>query len=790
MDACFIKNPEFMAGEFTLNEPAPIFRKKFSVCALPICAAMKVCALGIGKVYLNGKPVTDSLFSPPYTNYEKTVMYDEYDVTDLLRVGENTIAVALGNGFYNESLNSPWVFNVAPWRDDPKLCLELNMQYKDNNLVIKSDTSWKTSRERSPYVFNQFRMGEIYDARLDTDWMNEDFDDESWGSAIEAEAPRGDLIKNTAPLITVDRIYSAKNLFVNNNGKYVFDFGNNISGFVKLNLNQPAGTRLRIIYAEQLDPNGERKDNHLSGYYKDCETQFSEVIAGNEAFTWSPDFSYYGFRYVIISGMVQAPTIRDAEAYFIHSDVEVRGHFRCSDETLNKIYEMARMATLSNLFNMPTDCPTREKLGWCNDAQASAEQMVQNYGMASLYGKWLADIKDALKDDGDLPGIVPTGGWGYAWGSGPVSTGVLYEVAYRLYQYYGDSATLIKYLPTMLKHFEFLDTKTSPETGLTNHGLTDWAGTYDANRVCPFQTEVICTGMYIRMIRYAALAAKLANDTAAYESLIAKEKEKVAAFRKYFVDENGLSVIDEQAPIAMIIVLGLSDNLEGLKQQLKNSIERTGYHLRLGMVGIQFLLPALDIVGLSEIGYKMLTVPDAPSYRAWIDSGATALHEFFGDTYSCNHHMYSAVVAWFHNTLLGIKHSHSEKDHEIAVSPRFIDAISFAEGSYKTEFGEIYVNWQRKGEQIELNLRIPEGTKANLALSGYSAELGVSLDLAPGAQTYILNKIQYTKSAPNPSRILGTLNYFATLSQTKDRSSEKRTVISAPLILKSTDALL
>lgn len=741
MNANFIKHPSFMSGAFSLNEPAPLFRKNFSVCALPVKSVMKICALGIGKAFINGKPVTKHLFSPPFTNYEKTVLYDEYDVSDLITLGENTIAVAVGNGFYNESLDTAWIFPQAPWRDDPKVCLELNMQYRDECVSIVTDTSWKTSREVSPYIFNQFRMGEIYDARRSVDWMNCDFDDTSWENATVAIAPRGSLSKNPAPPITVDRVYSAKKLFVNKNGNYVFDFGNNISGFVKLKVNQPLGTRLHIVYAEELNADSERKDNHLASYYKDGETQFSEVVAADESFVWAPDFSYYGFRYVIISGMVNAPDIKDASAYFVHSDVEVRGNFRCSDETLNKIYELSRMATLSNLFNMPTDCPTREKLGWCNDAQASAEQMIQNYGMSALYQKWLNDIDDALKDDGDLPGIVPTGGWGYAWGSGPVSTGVLGEVAYRLYQYTGDHTELVKHLPTMLKHFEFLDTKTSAETGLTCHGLTDWAGTYDIHRRCPFDTELICTGLYIRMIRHAMLAAKLAGENATYERLAVKEREKVKAFRKYYVDENGLSVVDEQTAISMIIVLGLSDALDGLREQLKRSVERTGYHLRLGMVGIQFIMPALDICGLSELAYKLLTVADAPSYKTCIDGGATALHEFFyrEDTFSCNHHMFSAVIAWFHNTILGIKHGVDENGvHTIAISPRFISSLNFAEGSFKTDFGDIYVNWQRKGAEVELTVRTSAKIQP-IAIEGYSVK-GAELDETKGYQKLILTE--------------------------------------------------
>ena len=737
----FISHPSFMSGEFSLSEPAPLFRKSFTVTEKIVSASVKVIALGLGKIFINGKPLTEDLFISPYTNYDKTLLYDEYDVTAIISEGDNLVAAALGNGFYNESLNTDWNFCKAPWRDNPKLCLELTIKTDKKVLVINSDTSWRTTRERSPYVFNQFRFGEIFDSRLDVDWMSPSYDDSQWECAVFAKEPRGELRRNPAPPIRIDRTYEPVALFKNKAGDFVYDFGQNMSGFVRLRLNQPSGTVVRITYAEELDADSERKDNHISGYFKDGVPQFSEVITSDSETVWAPDFSYYGFRYVILSGLINEPHPDDAVACFVHSAVKVRGHFRCSDGTLNKIYEMARMATLSNLFNMPTDCPTREKLGWCNDAQASAEQMIQNYGMSALYEKWLNDIKDAMKDDGDLPGIVPTGGWGYAWGSGPVSTGVLNEVSYRLYQYTGDSAPLITYYPVMRKHLEFLETKVSSETGLTCHGLTDWAGTYDENRKCPFATELICTAIHIRMLRQTMLAATLSSDESGYKELAALEERSVKAFQRSFVTEDGLSVVDEQAPIAIIILLGLSDNIKGLGEQLKASVERTDYHFRLGMVGIQFILPALDRCGLSEYAFRMLSAKGPMSYQRWIDIGATTLYEFFHEnTYSCNHHMYSAVVAWYHNTILGIHHSHSGSGHTLELAPVFIDGLDYANGSYITDFGEIFVSWKRTEDSIELSVRIPEEMTAALKLRGYSYDGKTEISVT-GADTFILTKI-------------------------------------------------
>ena len=733
-DVKFIALPENLVGGFKLDDPAPIFRLKFKVDSGLISAKLRVATLGMGKIYINENPLTDNLFITPVSDYTKTIWYDTFSVTHLLQEGENLAAVALGNGFYNVNFVTDWAFHQAPWRDSPKLLFFMELEYKSGTKTIVSNTDWLCNRKVSPYRFNQLQMGEIYDYTCATNWMKFYFDDSAWCNAVIAKSPTGVLRKNPAPPIIEDRVYKCIDTFKNCNGDLVFDFGQNISGYVNIKTKQPVGTKLHIVYAEQLTGDGIRKDNNMSYLYRGCETQFCEIICGDSEIDYRPDFSYSGFRYAIISGAKKPITPSDIVGVFVHQDVRTKGEFECSDKSLNKIYHMAKMSTLSNLFNMPTDCPTREKLGWCNDAQASCEQMLQNFRMDRLYDKWLQDIKDAMKEDGDLPGIVPSSGWGYAWGSGPVSTGVLFEVPYRIYQYSNNEEPLKKYYKTFLKHLEFLEGKKNKD-GFCEHGLTDWAGPFET-REGPVPLQFVCTVLLIKFYRITRIAAQLVGDKEGVKIINVKEQNLTKLFKSTYLNIDGSSVIFEQTALSLIIANGLYDNLAPLKKQLQEHLKQKNYHFYVGMLGMQYLFPALDVCDMREEAYKILTATGVPSYSKWIEDGATTMHEFFHETQSCNHHMYSCPIAWFYNTILGIRHTNSPKSsHNITLNPYFLNELQFAKGNFKTIYGEFKVAWQREGETVILSVDVPKGQNIKLTLNGYNSNGEKELILSSGKNT-------------------------------------------------------
>ncbi|MBE6560173.1 MAG: hypothetical protein E7662_03525 [Ruminococcaceae bacterium] len=722
----YIKHPAPFVREFRTEAPAPMFRRHFSVDDGLTEAKLFLTAAGIADIYLNGKPVTTDRFIPAFSDYRKTVWYCCYDVTELLMPGNNLAAVMLGNGFFNESLSTPWDFNEADWRDSPKLWFYLEMHYSDRMECVESDCEWLTNLEDSPCRFNEFRMGEIYDCRFAVDWMMPNYDDSNWIHAVFGKNPGGVLRAYDVEPIRETCTYECISMTQNENGAYVFDFGQNMSGYVRINLRQPRGTKIHIVYAEQLEADGTRRDNKLSRFFRDGETQFSELVSDGTPVVWKPCFSYYGFRYVIIDGYEQAPTPGDVEAIFVHQAVRELGNFSCSDLTLNRIYRFAKISTLSNLFNMPTDCPTREKQGWCNDAQASCEQMVQNFDMTRFYEKWMQDIYDAMKPDGDLPGVIPTPGYGYAWGSGPVSTGVLFEIPYRIYQYTGSDKLLREAYPYMIRHLAFLEGKRTPE-GLVSHGLDDWAlpphtSKKDSSAV---PLEFTCTLLVIKMLRIAQLAAerimqaKPEEDGRIYSeelrALKDQEKTYTNIFCRNYMLSDGRVIFTEQTALAMVIVLGLYSDLSQVREQFLESMKKYDWHFHVGMLGMQYVLPACDICGLQEEGIRLLSAEGYPSYREWFKNGATTLYEKWVDNESRNHHMYSCPISWFHNTILGLRQdSRFITERKLHISPYFPHALTHAEGDYDTPIGRITVRWRKEKTAVRYFIKLPVGVSADL----------------------------------------------------------------------------
>ncbi len=717
MNLKFIKSPEPYIKDYRAEAPAPMFRRRFTLKPGLVSAKLTLAALGIGKVFVGGREFED-LFVSPVSDYRKTVWYTEYDLTKSLREGENLAAVMLGNGFYNESLHTSWNFDTAGWRDSPKLGFRLELVYPDSTEVVESDENWLTDTASSPVRFNELRSGEKYDANFATDWMKPDFDDSAWKNAVIAEPPAGRLTLCPSEPIRESAIYNCVKMWKNPRGAYVFDFGQNMSGYVRVKLRP--GTSLHITYAEEIEPDGERRNNSISNYYKDGETQFAEVKSGNEPLDWKPWFSYSGFRYAIVSGFDYEPEPTDLTAIFVHQNVTKTGYFRCSEPTLDKLWRLAGMSTLSNMFYSLTDCPTREKLGWLNDAQASCEQTMQNYDTRGFYRKWLHDIFDAMKSDGDLPGIVPTYGWGYAWGSGPVSTGILFEIPTRFYQYFGDDSLLIEAYPYMKRHLAFLESKAVD--GLISHGLPDWAMPRDAKNQMPVPLEFTCTLLMIKFLRMAAKAAEISG--AEPSEHIEREKFYTDSFKAHYIGADGRLTMTEQTSSAMTIALGIG-GLDALRPQFREALEKYDMRFNVGMLGMQYILNACTICGFNDEAVELLTATGHPSYREWFDDyDATTLHEMWVDNASKNHHMFSCPVAWFHNALLGIKRDERFfTKRRFAIEPVFPAKIDSIGGEYFTPGGTIKVGWRRDNGRIKLSVSVPENIVAELKVPGLERAL-------------------------------------------------------------------
>ncbi len=693
----FIKASDEFDASYRGKVAAPLFRKKFFLEKTGK-AVISVCGLGYGYFYINGKPITEDLFTAPVSNYDKLCWYNVYDVSSLLKEGENVIAVICGCGFLNENFPSNWDNDKAAWRDNPKFALSLCV---DGVKVVKSDDSFLCT-EKSFVVHNQLRSGEIFDARIyDPHWKELGFDDSAWKNAVVDTAFSPELRECVCEPVRECEFYDYETCIKTDRG-YLFDFGVNMSGYAVLNADEPENTEIIISYAEEANPDGSLKLNGLNVLYPSVDFQTDRYICGKTNYRWSPKFTYHGFRYVLVEGLSELPGKETVKAVFVHQDIKRISEFECSDALLNKIYKAGIRATQSNMMYALTDCPTREKFGWTNDAQASAEQICINFDCRRFFEKWIEDFKANMLPDGQIPAIVPTHGYGYK--HGPVADGGFFEIPYRIYQYFGDSAALTGCLPYFERYYAYFTSDGCDE----QDWLCDWDG-YTNHDIGKDFIRHIYTVKLCSIIIFAQQLAGIVPS-----AFYMKEKAAAETSLKRYIGADGRSVINSQSAVAALICFGIGDNRK-LTEQLKELIDAAGGHIDCGMFGIQYIYDALSENGAADYAVKIITAKGAPGFENWFSRGATTLWETWTDsgfTDSRNHHMYSNVLAWFFKHLLGIRVSVNEGGYKrVDFKPLPIGNLSFCRGSIKTPCGTLSAEWKKIGDSMQYIVDVPEGAE-------------------------------------------------------------------------------
>jgi len=718
----FITAPVHFEKKFnSVKNSCFLFRRDIDIES-PGKASVSICCLGIGYCYINGRRISDDLFTAPVSDYRKTLWYNIYDVSALIRKGKNSFAVLCGNGFYNETFKTQWKHNEAGWRANPKFifCLKI-----DGKTVLCSDDSWKCTWE-TPVVFNALRSGEHFDSRL---WSPDLFtgNTEKMRNAMIDTSPPGGVFRECA-CEPVRECAEFKTAAVIKTGehRYVFDMGQNISGYIRLKINQKAGDVLVIRHAEQVKDDYSLELNGMDSKWFFSESRFMTDMftCSGEEFTWSPLFTYHGFRYVEIEGLGDANAKKETvTGIFVHQDIKAASSFECSDKNLNELFRIGQMSVWSNLYYSITDCPTREKMGWMNDAQSSTEQLCINFAAKKLLCKWNMDILDAQRTDGAMPGYVPTHGRGFDWGNGPVSDGMLFELPWQVYRHYGDASLLIENLPFFKRYSDYILTRKNDD-GFIAFGLGDWASPEESK----IPLALIDTALVIKFCRIAIKAAEFANDTGSkvfFENHLFEDLKK---FRIKFLNSDGTCKINEQTALAFIIAQELYTKKEPVIEQLKNSITEKNFHHNCGMAGMPQLFNALDSAGLNDYAFKILCSHGYPSYMDWINSGATTLWEKWQPGFSKNHHMFSCFMAWIIKSLAGIRMKPDTCAwKEIEIKP-FFAPLDFCKAHVDTPDGKISVLWKRDGIKIILDADIPEGINAF-----YGAQ-----KLNPGKNTVII----------------------------------------------------
>jgi alpha-L-rhamnosidase len=698
--------------------PAPLLRRAFTLEGKIKQARAYICGLGYYELHINGKQIGDHLLDPAYTRYDRRALYVTHDVTETLRRGKNAIGVILGNGWYNVQTRAVWDFHKAPWRAAPKLLMQLRVEYADGRVeTIGTDSSWKTSV--GPITFDSIYGGETYDARAEKPgWDMPDFSDGDWDKAEVVAAPGGKLAAQMMPAIKADETLKPVKLTEPKPGVFVFDMGQNFAGFAELRLRAPEGTKVVMQYGERLAKDGtvNRADIEQHIVKVDASQQYQTdtyIAKGKGLETWHSRFDYHGFQYVEVTGFPGTPTLETLRGVFIHSAIPVAGQFECSNPLLNQIWRAGRWSYLSNLEGIPTDCPHREKNGWTGDAHLAAEQGLLNYAPAAVYTKWINDLGDEQRPSGELPGIVPTSGWGYKWGNGPAWDSAFLLIPLYLYQYCGDTKVMCDHYDGMRRYVDYLTSKA--KAGIVDIGLNDWA---------PFKTatpaDITSTAYYYRDAQIVALTARLMGDEAAarkYAELAASIK---AAFNaKFYHPDTGLYGNGSQTSLSCALYQGLVEpaNKARVVANLVAAVDKSNGHIDTGILGAKYLLNALLVNGRADVAYRIATQRDLPSWGWWIDQGATTLWEQWNGTESRNHIMFGDISAWFYKALAGINLDPGVPAfRHIMIKPNLVQGLTWARASYDSVRGRIVSDWEVREGSFRLTVSIPANTSATVAI--------------------------------------------------------------------------
>ncbi len=726
---------EGVGDEHAKAETLPLFRHAFQLSKPVRQAIVYVSGLGQYELHVNGRPITDAVMTPGWTDYRKEVLYNTYDITDALRQGENTFGVLLGNGMYNvPGLDGRYTKFIGSF-GNPKMILQLHVTFVDGTQqVIASDGAWQTAP--GPIVLSHIYGGEDFDARKETPgWDTAPHS--QWSDAIEVAAPSGSidagksLRSSLIPPMKVEEVIQPIRQTELHPGTRIYDLGRNFSGWPEIRVEGHAGDTVRLLAGELLDQNGEVTQRSANAG-KDDPVLFTYTLRGGAPESWHPRFSYYGFRYVQVESVAaQAgappPKVLALAGDFVHDDEAVDGFFHSGAPLLNDIHHLIDQAILSNLASVLTDCPTREKLGWLEQTHLNAGSIMYNYGVAQLYGKIGDDIADAQLADGMVPGIAPefvafvnSEGKSTMFRDSPEWGSAVILSPWAAYQFYGDLDGLAAHYDSMVRYASYLKSKSVG--GMLTFGLGDW---YDVGPGDPGESQLTGKGLTATATYYQDLVAlaRIATLLRKPEDARRYEQEAVdvkTAFNHalYHADTKSYDR-GSQTANAMPLTLGLvpEQDRAAVLANLVADIRAHHNHVTAGDVGFHYVVHALAENGRSDVLYDMVTRTDSPSYGYQLSKGATTLTEAWdtNPASSQNHFMLGHAEEWLYRGLAGIDFDLSRGEAErIRLTPALDSGAPDASATLETVLGKIGSAWHRSGKDWSAEFVIPAGAQATV----------------------------------------------------------------------------
>jgi alpha-L-rhamnosidase len=722
------------SGAPTGPTPATMLRKEFTVRNPVKRATAYVTGLGLYELRINGRKVGDYTLTPEWTGYSKRVTYQTYDVTNFVQTDKNAVAAQLGGGWWTGPLMA------KPPMAKARFCLKMRLDIEladGSTQTIATDPSWQSSTD-GPIRDSGIYFGETYDATKEMPgWDKADFDGKSWQPVdilpYPDESAKAILVAQSNEPIRVVKELKPVKMSEPKPGVYVFDMGQNMVGWCRLNIDVPQGKQVVVRHAEMLKDDGTIYTDNLRG----AAQVFNYTSRGGKA-TIEPHFTYYGFRYVEVTGLPQRPSNDCILGRVFHSSAPDAGKFACSSDLLNKIMHCIVWVQRANMMSVPTDCPQRtERLGWMGDIQAFSQTAIFNMDMAGFFTKWIPDIRDSQADDGRYPDVAPQiinpnqGFCGVpAWGdAGTV-------VPWRMYENYADERLLAQHFESARRWIDFIHANNPNCLWQKNRGndYNDWLNgdtliLKDYPRgISEIPKEVFATAFFAHSTQIVAQMAQVLGRTAdaeKYEKLFSDIK---MAFNKAYVTADGHIKGDTQAGYALALHFNLLDPSLRPKatEHLLAAIKKYKDHASTGIQSTHRMMLELSRNGHHDEAWRLLNLRTVPSWGFMVDMGATTIWERW-DGYvksrgfqdagmnSFNHWAFGAVGEWMWRELAGIQPDVAAPAYKhFVIHPRPCPGLTWANGRYDSIRGAIVSDWKFENGQFTLNVTVPPNTTATV----------------------------------------------------------------------------
>jgi alpha-L-rhamnosidase len=731
---------------------SPYIRKTFQTANVKK-ARLYIIGLGLYHLEVNGSKVGNDFFAPGCTQIDRLGQIYTYDLTQYLLSGNNVLGLMMGNGWYKATFGGSRAHRAqTPFIDKYLLKAELRLTLADGTeQIITTDESWRCAP--SPIVEDSIYGGEVYDARLSiSDWSKPNFDDSGWDYVASSNADGVGVLADrlSLPIVVKERIKPVE-LIHTPMGETVIDLGQNITGWLSFSVNEPAGTIIKLQHGEILQDGCFYNDNLRS-----AKAEFVYVSNGNKAIV-SPYFTFFGFRYVKITGNTKPIDINDFMGCVVYSDLDETGFLTTSDASVNRLYLNAKWSQKDNFLDVPTDCPQRdERMGWTGDAQMFCKTACYNMDTYAFYRKYLRDIWTEQKEFGGRVGHVAPSfikdydkfsvfwqGGSCAWGDAAVI------IPWTIYEHYGDTAILEEFYPSMTGWINWIDRTVLNGDGLWEHGFKfgDWlALDGDPNQEDNLYGGTDTTFVASAYLKYSAqLVAKTATvlgrpgDAIYYQNIVSRTKDAIQ--KAYFNQDGTLRIRTQTAHVlALVFDLVKENQRQTIEKDLLKLLKENNFHLATGFVGTPFLCKSLSDAGYSQTAYTILFQDDFPSWLYEVKMGATTIWERWNSVLpngkisdtsmnSLNHYTYGSIVQWMYEHICGLNQT-SPGFKSFKIRPEFDSRFSHVSMKYNSPMGTIETGWKQTDSGYQVTVSVPFDTTAVLELPNKQL-----IELSPGTHT-------------------------------------------------------